>query len=324
MKALIVKELGGPEKLVYEEVPDPEVGKGQVLIDVKACGVNFPDTLIIAGKYQFQPPLPFSPGGEVAGVISAVGEGVTRVAVGDRVIGMGIWGGYAEKMLLGEQQVLPLPDTVGFDVGAILPTTYGTMMHAYLDRAQLAEGESVLVLGAAGGIGTASIELAKAMGAGKVIAAASTPEKLALCKEIGADEVIDYTTEDLKKQAKKLSGGGVDVIVDPVGGDYSEPALRAMGWKGRFLVIGFTAGDIPKIPLNLTLLKGCAIVGVFWGSFVGREPARAAEQMTQLGQWVAEGKVDPHISERYPLSDGAEALRAIAAREVKGKVVLTP
>lgn len=323
MKALVVRELGGPETLVYEDLPDPEVGKGQVLIDVKAAGVNFPDLLIIEGKYQFQPPLPFSPGGEVAGVVSAIGEGVTRFAVGDRVVGMGIWGGYAEKMLLGEERVLPIPDEVSFEVGGSTITTYGTMLYALRDRAQLKEGETVLVLGAGGGVGTASIELAKAMGA-KVIAASRGEAKLAACKELGADEVIDYSTEDLKKRAKALSGGGVDVVVDPVGGSYAEPALRAMGWGGRYLVIGFAAGDIPKIPLNLPLLKSCAIVGVFWGAWLGREPMKGAGQLLEIGKMVAAGKLNPRIDEVVPLAEGARALKALAAREVVGKVVLKP
>jgi NADPH2:quinone reductase len=323
MKALRVHELGGPEKLAYEEAPDPEVGTGQVLIDVKAAGVNFPDLLIVQGLYQFQPPLPFSPGGEVAGVVRAVGEGVDRLKVGDRVIGLGIWGGFAEQMLLGEERVLPMPEGVSFEVAAALTTTYGTMLHAFEDRAKLAAGETVLVLGAAGGVGTASIEIAKRMGA-KVIAAASGPDKLEVCRELGADEVIDYAREDLKARAKALSGGGVDVVVDPVGGAFSEPALRAMAWEGRFLVIGFAAGEIPKVPLNLPLLKGCSIVGVFWGSFLAREPARATEQLVRIGRWVGEGELKPRVSRTYPLAEGARALEDLAARRVTGKVVLTP
>lgn len=323
MKALVVHELGGPQALVYEDLPDPEVGKGQVLIDVKAAGVNFPDLLIIEGKYQFQPPLPFSPGGEVAGVVCAIGEGVTRFAVGDRVVGMGIWGGYAEKMLLGEDRVLPIPDEVAFEVAGSTITTYGTMLYALRDRAQLSEGETVLVLGAGGGVGTASIELAKAMGA-KVIAASRGEAKLAACRELGADEVIDYESEDLKKRAKALSGGGVDVVVDPVGGAFAEPALRAMGWGGRYLVIGFAAGDIPKIPLNLPLLKSCSIVGVFWGAWLGREPAKGAGQLLEIGQMIAAGTLKPHVAEVVPLAEGARALEALANREIIGKVVLKP
>ncbi|HJL18549.1 MAG TPA: NADPH:quinone oxidoreductase family protein [Sandaracinaceae bacterium LLY-WYZ-13_1] len=323
MKALVVHELGGPDKLSYEDVPEPEVGAGQVLVDVQAAGVNFPDLLLCRGAYQFQPERPFSPGGEVAGVVRAVGDGVERLAVGQRVVGLGIWGGFAERMLLGEERVLPLPDEVSFEVGAALTTTYGTMVHAYEDRAKLSPGETVLVLGAAGGVGTAAIEVAKLMGA-KVVAAASSPEKLAVCRELGADELLDYATEDLKKRAKALTGGGADVVVDPVGGSYAEPALRATAWEGRFLVIGFAAGEIPKIPLNLTLLKGCSIVGVFWGSFLAREPERATEQLLRIGRWVAEGKLEPRVSRTYPLAEGAKALEALAAREVTGKVVLVP
>ncbi|GAB5549582.1 MAG: NADPH:quinone oxidoreductase family protein [Sandaracinaceae bacterium] len=324
MKALVMNELGGPEKLAFQDVPDPEVGKGQVLVEVKAAGVNFPDLLIIQGLYQFKPEPPFSPGGEVAGVVRAVGEGVTRVQPGDDVVGLGIWGGYAELMLLGEDRILPMPKGVSYEVAAATTTTYGTMVHAFEDRAKLAEGESVLVLGAAGGVGTAAIEVARLMGAGKIVAAASSPEKLEVCKSIGADEGIDYTREDLKKRAKSLTGGGADVVVDPVGGPYSEPALRATAWDGRFLVIGFAAGDIPSVPLNLTLLKGCSVVGVFWGSFLAREPAKATAQLAKIGGWVAEGKLSPLVSKAYPLEEGAQALRDLAARKVTGKVVLKP
>lgn len=319
-----MNELGGPEKLAFQDVPDPEVGKGQVLVEVKAAGVNFPDLLIIQGLYQFKPEPPFSPGGEVAGVVRAVGEGVTRVQPGDDVVGLGIWGGYAELMLLGEDRILPMPKGVSYEVAAATTTTYGTMVHAFEDRAKLAEGESVLVLGAAGGVGTAAIEVARLMGAGKIVAAASSAEKLEVCKSIGADEGIDYTREDLKKRAKSLTGGGADVVVDPVGGPYSEPALRATAWNGRFLVIGFAAGDIPSVPLNLTLLKGCSVVGVFWGSFLAREPAKATAQLAKIGGWVAEGKLSPLVSKAYPLEEGAQALRDLAARKVTGKVVLKP
>lgn len=319
-----MNELGGPEKLAFQDVPDPEVGKGQVLVEVKAAGVNFPDLLIIQGLYQFKPEPPFSPGGEVAGVVRAVGEGVTRVQPGDDVVGLGIWGGYAELMLLGEDRILPMPKGVSYEVAAATTTTYGTMVHAFEDRAKLAEGESVLVLGAAGGVGTAAIEVARLMGAGKIVAAASSAEKLEVCKSIGADEGIDYTREDLKKRAKSLTGGGADVVVDPVGGPYSEPALRATAWNGRFLVVGFAAGDIPSVPLNLTLLKGCSVVGVFWGSFLAREPAKATAQLAKIGGWVAEGKLSPLVSKVYPLEEGAQALRDLAARKVTGKVVLKP
>lgn len=323
MKALVVHELGGPEKLVYEDVPEPEVGGGQVLVDVKAAGVNFPDLLLVKGLYQFKPELPFSPGGEVAGVVRAVGQGVDRVEVGQRVIGLGIWGGFAERVLLRADRLLPIPDEVGFEVAAATTMTYGTVLHAFEDRAHLSSGETVLVLGAAGGIGTAAVELAKLMGA-RVIAAASGPEKLAVCRELGADEVIDYSTEDLKARAKALSGGGVDVVVDPVGGTHTEAALRAMAWEGRFLVVGFAAGDIPRVPLNLPLLKGCAIVGVFWGSFLARDPSRAMDQLARIGRWVASGDLTPRVRQVLPLAEGARALEALEARRVMGKVVLTP
>ncbi len=323
MKALLVKELGGPNTLVYEDVPDPEVGPGQVLVDVRAAGVNFPDLLIIEGKYQFQPPLPFSPGGEVAGVVAAIGDGVERFAVGDRVVAMGIWGGYAEKMLAAQERVLPLPDEVSFEVGGSTITTYGTMLYALRDRGQLKAGETVLVLGAAGGVGTASIELAKAMGA-KVIAAVGSDDKVEVCRRLGADEVINYAREDLKQRAKALSGGGVDVVVDPVGGAHSEAALRAMAWGGRFLVIGFAAGEIPRIPLNLTLLKSCAIVGVFWGAWLARDPAAGAAQLVEIGQRIAAGELTPLVSRTYPLAEGARALEDVAARRATGKIVLLP
>ena len=323
MKALIVDELGGPEKLSYREVPDPVPTKGEVLISVKAAGVNFPDLLMVQGRYQASPPPPFSPGGEVAGVVEAIGAGVSRVKVGDRVAGMGLWGGFAESMVLGEAQVMPLPDDISFEVGAAVTVTYGTCLHALEDRAQLRAGQTVLVLGAAGGVGTAAIEIAKLMGA-KVIAAASSPEKLEVCRQLGADEVIDYEKEDLKERAKKLSGGGVDVVVDPVGGRYSEPALRAMAWGGRFLVLGFASGDIPKVSLNLPLLKGCAIVGVYWGSFAAHEPAKAVAQLARIGRWVSEGKLRPHISKTYPLAEGRAALEDLAARRATGKLVLVP
>lgn len=323
MRALMVDVHGGPEVLQYREVADPEVGAGQVMVDVRAAGVNFPDLLVTQGRYQFSPPLPFSPGSEVAGVVSAVGEGVTSRKVGDRVTGMAMWGGFAERVVLGETQVTPLPEEVPFEIGAVLTTTYGTVLHALEDRARLRSGEVVLVLGAAGGVGTASIELAKLMGA-RVIAAASGASKLQACQQLGADHTIDYAEEDLKERAKALSAGGVDVVVDAVGGVHAEPALRAMAWDGRFLVVGFAAGDIPRVPLNLVLLKGCSIVGVFWGAFIKRDPKRGGAQLARIARWVAEGKLSPLVSKTYRLSEGAEALRAIAARAVRGKVVLVP
>ena len=324
MKAVLCKEYGPPESLVLEEVASPRPGKGQVAVSVKSCGVNFPDTLIIQGKYQFKPAMPFSPGGEVAGVVKEVGEGVDNFKAGDRVIVSAAFGGFAEEIVADANRVMPMPAGVDFIPASAFMLTYGTSYYALKDRAQIKPGETLLVLGAAGGVGLAAVELAKLMGA-RVIAAASSDEKLAVCKQYGADEVINYATEDLKERIKTLSGGkGVDVIYDPVGGEYSEAALRGMAWGGRFLVIGFAAGDIPRIPLNLTLLKSCSIVGVFWGAFTEREPKQNQENVRQLLGWLAEGKLKPHISATYPLSQAAQALNDMLQRKVQGKVVLVP
>ncbi len=323
MRAIICPEPGPLSALELREVDDPTPGKGEVLIDVAAAGVNFPDVLIVQGLYQFKPPGAFSPGGEVAGVVSAIGEGVDGIAVGDRVAAVIPWGGFAEKVCAPVGALVPIPDGMDPETAAAFNLTYATALHALRDRAALQPGETVLVLGAAGGVGLASIDVAKAMGA-RVIAAASSPEKLAACTAAGADAVIDYRAEDLKTRAKALTGGkGADVIVDPVGGPYSEPALRATAWRGRFLVIGFAAGDIPKIPLNLTLLKGCAVVGVFWGSFVAREPAAHARNQAQLAAWFTAGELKPLISARYPLERAVEALEALAGRHARGKLVVT-
>lgn len=323
MKAILCTQLGPPETLVVEEVPSLGTpGAGEVLLDVKAAGVNFPDTLIIEGKYQFQPPLPFSPGGEAAGIVQATGPGVEGYQVGDRVIAFNPWGAFAEQMMVNANQVMPIPAGMDFPHAAAFLLTYGTSHYALRDRAQLQPGETLLVLGAAGGVGLAAIEIGKLMGA-RVIAAASTDEKLAFCKEHGADEGINYSTEDLRKRVKELTGGdGVDVVYDPVGGDYAEPAIRSLAWKGRYLVVGFAAGDIPKIPLNLLLLKGSAVLGVFWGSFIAREPAVNRALFEELNRWVAEGKLTPHLSAVYPMEQVAQALRDITERRVKGKVVL--
>ncbi|HET8910270.1 MAG TPA: NADPH:quinone oxidoreductase family protein, partial [Ktedonobacteraceae bacterium] len=272
MKAVVCKAYGPPESLVLEEVAPLKAGRGEVVISVKACGINFPDTLIIQGKYQFKPEMPFSPGGEIAGIVKELGEGVEDVRVGDRVIAFTGWGGFAEEAVTSARNLIPMPEQMDFAAASAFVMTYGTSHYALKDRAQLKPGETLLVLGAAGGIGISSIELGKAMGA-RVIAAASSAEKLAVCKAQGADETINYATEDLKQRIKELTAGnGVDVVIDPVGGSYSEPTLRGMAWEGRYLVIGFTAGEIPRIPLNLTLLKGCAILGVFYGSFTARDP----------------------------------------------------
>ncbi len=322
MKAILCKTYGPPESLVLEEVEPLKPGRGQVVIAVKACGVNFPDTLIIQGKYQFKPPLPFSPGSEVAGVVKEVGAGVKHVKEGDRVIAFTGHGGFAEEVLAEAAQLIPIPKGMDFTTASAFVLTYGTSHYALKDRAQLKPGETLLVLGAAGGVGLAAVEIGKVMGA-RVIAAASSDEKLEVCKQHGADEGINYTTEDLRERVKELTqGNGVDVVYDPVGGNYSEAALRGMAWGGRFLVIGFTAGEIPRIPLNLTLLKGCSIVGVFWGSFTARDPKRNQEHLQELLTWFVTGKIKPLISATYPLSRAADALNDMMNRKVKGKVVL--
>lgn len=324
MRAVRVHELTGPTALRVDEVPTPAVAAGQVLIDVRAAGVNFPDILLTRGHYQFKPAPPFSPGGEVAGVVRAIGDGVTRVAVGDRVAATMLYGGYAEQVVVPELTVVKLPDNVGFEVGAATLLTYATTIHALVDRAALQHGETLLVLGAAGGVGTAAVELGALLGA-RVIAAASSAEKLAFCREHGASETIDYSREDLKDRIKALTGGnGVDVVYDPVGGSLAEPAVRGTGWQGRYLVIGFASGEIPKLPLNLVLLKGCQIVGVFWGSFAMREPARNRAHAEQIFAWVAEGKLEPAIDAALPFSQAGEALTRLERRQVKGKLVLVP
>jgi NADPH2:quinone reductase len=324
MKALLCKAFGPPETLVVEEIPSPVPGPGEVVITVKAASVNFPDVLIIENKYQFKPTLPFSPGSELAGVVKEVGPGVNSVKPGDRVMAFTIHGAFAQEVKLDASRVLPMPPGMEFAIAAALLLTYGTMDHALRDRGAVKPGETVLVLGASGGIGIASIEIAKALDA-RVIACASSDDKLAACRQHGADEVINYEREDLRERIKALTGGrGVDVIADPVGGDYTEPALRSIAWRGRLLVIGFAAGEIPKIPLNLTLLKGCAIVGVFWGDFLRREPKAFAASITQLGRWYEAGKIKPHISASFPLDNAATAIKLMAARQVVGKVVVLP
>ena len=324
MRAVRCHELVGPRGLRVDEVPDPVPAAGQVLIEVQAAGVNFPDVLLTRGKYQFKPPPPFSPGGEAAGVVAAVGPGVTQVAVGDRVATTVISGSFVEKLVVPELAAVKLPDAVDIRVGAATLLTYATTYHALVDRAQLGPGQSLLVLGAAGGVGLAAVEIGKLLGA-RVVAAASTDDKLDFCKQHGADEGICYAREDLKERVKALTGGaGVDVIYDPVGGDYAEPALRSIAWQGRYLVVGFAAGDIPRIPLNLVLLKGCQIVGVFWGSFAMREPARNRANAEKLFAWIAGGKLSPHIDAALPFDRAAEALERLERREVKGKLVLVP
>ncbi|MEO1263110.1 MAG: NADPH:quinone oxidoreductase family protein [Bacteroidota bacterium] len=322
MKAIICKEYGPPSSLSLEELPDPVPGPKEILVEVKAAAINFPDTLIIQGKYQFKPEMPFVPGSDIAGVVKAVGEGVKHVKVGDDVLGMVMTGGFAEQTIVPAKMCFPQPPGMPPTVAASFMMAYGTSHHALKDRAKLKKGETLLVLGASGGVGLAAVELGKLAGA-RVIAAASTDEKLELCKQYGADEVINYNKENLKKRAKELTDGkGVDVIYDPVGGSYSEPALRAIGWEGRYLVVGFAAGDIPKIPLNLALLKGCQIVGVFWGSFAMRSPNDNMANTIELIQWYAQGKLKPHIHATYPLSETPKALEEMIERKVRGKVVI--
>ena len=323
MRAVVCKELGPPSSLRVEDVPSPEPGEGQVVVAVHACGVNFPDTLIIQGQYQFKPPLPFSPGGEVAGVVSRVGPGVDGVREGDRVIAVTGFGGFAEEVVVGATQVIPMPDAMDFRTGSAFLFTYGTTIYAYRDRASLAAGETVLVLGAAGGTGLSAVELGAALGA-HVIAAASSEAKLALCRERGASDGIDYANENLRDRLKELTGGrGVDVCYDPVGGELAEAALRGMAWNGRYLVIGFTAG-IPKIPLNLVLLKSCQVVGVFWGAFHARDPARHRALIDELFALWEDRKIAPHVSAAYPLERAADALEDILARRALGKLVIEP
>lgn len=324
MRAVLCKEFGPPESLVVEEVPDPVAGPGQVVVDVAGCGVNFPDVLIVQDKYQFKPALPFSPGGELAGTVSAVGDGVDDLAVGDRVAAMIGWGAMAEQVAIPAPAAVKVPDGVDLVDAAAFLMAHGTSQYALVDRGALQAGETLLVLGAAGGVGLAAVEIGAMLGA-RVIAAASTDEKLELCRSRGATETVNYATEDLRARLKELTGGqGVDVCYDPVGGDLSELALRSMAWEGRFLVIGFAAGDIPRIPLNLTLLKGCSVVGVFWGAFTAREPGRHRANITQLLAWLAEGELRPHVSATYPLEQAAAAITDLEQRRALGKVVVTP
>lgn len=324
MRALLCKEHGMADQLeLVGDWPRPRPGPDDVQIDIKAAGLNFPDVLIIQGKYQFQPELPFIPGGECAGVVSAVGENVTRYAPGDRVIGMRGHGCFCDTAVMPQTALSPAPDGLGFEQAAGVAITYFTTYHALKQRAALRAGETLLVLGAAGGVGSAAVELGKRLGA-RVIAAASSAEKLAMCRELGADETIDYREQDLKTAIKALTGGrGVDVVYDPVGGDYSEPAIRGMAWNGRYLVIGFASGPIPAIPLNLTLLKGCSIVGVFWGRFTEEEPEAHRQNIEELWALFAAGKLKPAINDVFPLEQYREAYRVMTERRARGKVILT-
>ncbi|MGH2505658.1 MAG: NADPH:quinone oxidoreductase family protein [Ktedonobacterales bacterium] len=321
MKAVLCRSYGPPEQLEVAEIETPTPAAGEITLGVRACAVNFPDTLVIQGKYQFQPPMPFSPGTDVAGVVLAVGAGVEGLAVGDRALALVPNGGYAEAVVCEASAVLRIPDGVDFVSAAAFQMTYDTSYHALVDRAHLAAGETLLVLGAAGGVGMAAVELGKLLGA-RVIAAASSAEKVAICRAHGADEGIDYSSEDLRERLKTLAPQGVDVVYDPVGGALSEPALRSLGWQGRHLVVGFAAGDIPRIPLNLPLLKGCSVVGVFYGGFITREPAHSLENKRRLLAWLAEGKIRPFVSQTYPLERAADALNDLLARRATGKLVL--
>src|SRR5213593_1266146 len=322
MKAVLCKQYGPPESLVIEDLPAQRPGPGEVVVSVKAASVNFPDVLIIQNKYQFKPPLPFSPGSELAGVVKEVGAGVSNVRPGDRVIAFTTYGAFAEEVKTEAARLLPLPEKMDFVTGAAFLLTYATSDHALRDRGALKAGETLLVLGAAGGVGLAAIEIGKALGA-RVIACASSEDKLAVCREHGADEAINYAGEDLRERITDLTAGkGIDVVYDAVGGSYTEPALRSLAWRGRLLVVGFAAGEIPKIPLNLALLKGCSIVGVFWGDFSRREPDHFAASIRQLAAWYAGGKLKPHVSQTFPLARAADAITLMAARKVTGKIVV--
>jgi NADPH2:quinone reductase len=324
VKAILCKRHGPPESLVYEDVPSPVAGPDEAIIAMKAASVNFPDVLIIENKYQVKPPLPFSPGSELSGVVKEVGAGVAGFKPGDRVIAVTGYGAFAEEVKTEARRMVRIPDQMDFSVAAAFLLTYGTSDHALSDRGQLKAGETLLVLGAAGGVGIAAIEIGKAIGA-RVIACASSEDKLDVCLQHGADAAINYATEDMRERIKQITrGAGADVIYDPVGGPYTEPALRSIAWRGRLLVVGFAAGQIPRIPLNLTLLKGCSIVGVFWGDFARREPDEFSARVKQLEAWFRAGKLRPHISETIPLERAPDALARMAARKVKGKIVLVP
>jgi NADPH2:quinone reductase len=324
MKALVCREFGPVQSLVVMDVSAPTVAPGRVLMRVEAASVNYPDALLVQGKYQAKPELPFIPGSEVAGTVEAVGEGVTHVKAGNRALAFCGRGGFAEQVSVDGSAVFALPARVDTAAAAAMPLVYATSYHALLDRARLKSGETLLVLGAGGGVGSAAVELGKIMGA-TVIAAASSQAKLEAAQRLGADHLIDYSSGDFRAKLREVLGGRlIDVVYDPVGGPYSEPALRSMAWEGRYLIVGFAAGEIPQISLNLPLLKGCSIVGVFWGEFRRRFSARAMEELGQLVEWLREGKVRPQVSQRYPLSKGARALQSLLERTALGKLILVP
>jgi NADPH2:quinone reductase len=323
MRALVCNEYGPPEKLLIEEHPDPVPGAGEVLVDIRAAGINFPDVLVIAGTYQVKIPPPFVPGNEAAGIVEAVGEGVTRVEQGDRVIVTPQGGGFAEKCVAPEKLCLPLPDSLSFEQGAGFTVTYATSYHAFRQSTELQPGETVLVLGAAGGVGSSAVEIAKALGA-RVIAAASSDDKLQFARESGADETINYSEVSLREALKQLTGGqGVDVVYDPVGGELAQMALRSLAWHGRYLVIGFACGEIPDFPANIALLKEASITGVWWGTWSSHNPGDSLQNMAELAAMVEAGKLNPRVTESYPLERFADAFAAITARRARGKVILT-
>jgi len=321
VRAIVCSELGPPSRLTVGTIEDPEPATGQVVVDVAAAGLNFPDTLVIEGKYQFKPELPFTPGGEAAGVISAVGEGVDHLSVGQRVIALSTYGAFAEKWVVPASGVIVIPDSLDFESAAGFGLTYGTSYHALVQRAELQAGERLLVLGAAGGVGSAAVEIGKHLGA-DVIAAASSAEKLEFAADLGADHLIDYTTEDLRARLEEITGGsGVDVVYDPVGGEMTEQAFRSLAWNGRHLVVGFAAGDIPRLPINLALLKGASLVGVFWGRSLTEEPARAFQNFVELTELANAGVIHPRVSQRFTLEQYEDAFAVFENRSVMGKAI---
>ncbi len=323
MHAWICDNPIGPDALTWKELPTPEPKAGEIRVAIRAASLNFPDLLIVQNKYQMKPALPFVPGSEYAGVVDAVGEGVSRLRKGDAVAAFGGMGGFATHACVDAQLVMPLPEGFAFDDAAAFICTYGTTHHALLDRAELKAGETVLVLGAAGGVGTAAIQIAKAAGA-RVIAAASSDEKCALCRDIGADATINYSTANIRDELKALTGGkGPDIVYDPVGGDMAEPVFRSIAWRGRYLVIGFAQGAIPALPLNLPLLKGASVVGVFWGEFARREPAHNAKALAELAGWYADGRIKPVLDRTLPMPELKAAFQRMGSRQVRGKLVMT-
>jgi NADPH2:quinone reductase len=323
MKALVCNEYGPPESLVIEERPDPVPGAGEVRVDIKAAGINFPDVLLVAGTYQVKVPPPFVPGSEAAGIVEATGEGVTHLKPGDRVIVTPLGGAFAEKCVVAEKLCLPLPSSMSYEQGAGFTITYATSYHAFRQSTELKPGETVLVLGAAGGVGITAVEIARALGA-KVIAAASSEEKLQFARDAGADETINYSNVSLREAVRELTGGkGVDVVYDPVGGDLAQMALRSLAWHGRYLVIGFACGAIPEFPANITLLKEASIIGVWWGTWSEHNPGESLQNMMDLAAMVDVGKLNPRVTESYPLEHFADAFAAITERRARGKVILT-